>query len=249
MFIDDSPIELAEVSANVPGIQCRTFPSSDEAGVVDLLRELRNLFGRTSVTEEDRLRRNSLKSSAALQNTKTDTDSFLAQAGATVTLEWNRPRERSFELINKTNQFNLNGRRLDESQWRQRLADPDGFVLAVSYQDKFGPLGQISVVSGRKSDGQVLVDCWVLSCRAFSRRIEQAVVRSLFEHFEVERLSFDFQITDRNGPLQTALSELLGRPVESGTVEAGLAEFESNCPRVFAEVITDDSSERNPRAA
>ena len=53
------------------------------------------------------------------------------------------------ELVNKTNQFNLNGRRYTEADWRKLLARPGALLVAVSYEDKFGPLGTIAVVAGR----------------------------------------------------------------------------------------------------
>jgi len=58
-------------------------------------------------------------------------------------------RNDSWELINKTNQFNLNGVRLSEGQWMQHLADPASIVVSVSYEDKFGALGVIGVVAAK----------------------------------------------------------------------------------------------------
>ena len=62
---------------------------------------------------------------------------------------------RAFELINKTNQFNLNGRRFSESEWLSFIQDPAAFLLTASYEDKYGPLGKIAVSWG-ESDGHKL---------------------------------------------------------------------------------------------
>ena len=248
VFIDDSPIELAEVQEAFPEIECRQFPTGDEAGVVSLVDELRSLFGRADVSDEDRLRMQSLRAASDLADVEIDTDAFLAKAEAEITLQWNVFDERSLQLLNKTNQFNLNGCRLDEADWRKRADQPQSILLGVSYTDKFSPLGKISVLLGRVEGKAVVVDSWVLSCRAFSRRIEHAVVRALFEHTGCEQVICRFTATDRNGPLQTTLHELTGEPPASGAVTLSHFTFQSNCPTIFAEVISHEP-QRNSHAA
>lgn len=248
VFIDDSPIELAEVSAAFPDLQCRQFPTDDEAAVVELLTELRDLFGRAAVVSDDTLRIESIRAAYELRDQATDSDTFLEGADAEITLEWNQPDERSLQLVNKTNQFNLNGRRMDEFTWHRRQRDAEAFTLGVVYRDRFAPLGKISVVLGRHLGNELHIDSWVLSCRAFSRRIEHAVLESMFLRYGVDRLVFDFEATNRNGPLTTTLTELLGTEPVSGPVTLTRDAFRTNCPNLFARVI-DDEYDRRPVAA
>ena len=56
------------------------------------------------------------------------------------------------------------------------------------------------------------MEYWVMSCRAFSRRIEHQTLKRLFEKFDLEEIWFDFQSTPRNGPLQEFFIGLLGVP-------------------------------------
>lgn len=251
VFIDDNPMEIAEVSEAFPQIHCRQFPTGDEAAVIDLLRELRSLFGKASVSEEDRLRLGSLKSSAAITDidSEGDADAFLAKADAQIYLEWNCPDERSFQLVNKTNQFNLNGERLDESDWRRLTSDARTVLLAVNYRDKFAPLGKISVVIGQMTENETLeINHWVMSCRAFSRRIEHATVKALFERTCCSNLRFQFTETERNGPLKQCLAELCGITPVRGPLELSNSTFDTNCPDIFAEVSHNESV-RDSRAA
>lgn len=248
VFIDDSPTELAEVAAGVPGIRCLQFPTGDDAAILRLVGELRDLFGKTTVSLEDRLRVSSLRDSGAVLPTMADPDEFLRQAEANIKLEWNTPDARCFELINKTNQFNLNGRRLDEVEWRRRKDDPDCFLLAVNYSDKYAPLGKISVLGGRWRDGRPWIDVWVLSCRAFSRRIEHQVLQACFERLGVDQLVFDFQPTERNAPLRNLLAELTGADPGSPTTLTRAA-FDSRCPPLFAKVLSDGPQNGNRIAA
>lgn len=248
LFLDDSPIELAEVAAGVPSIQCRKFPTGDAEAIVRLVGELRDLFGKTTAMLEDKLRIRSLRDSGAVPPTATDPEEFLRQAEAEITLEWNAPDERCFELINKTNQFNLNGRRLDAVDWRRRLSDPQAFLLAVRYADKYAPLGKVSVLAGHWQDGLPWIDVWVLSCRAFSRRIEHQVLQACFDCLGCDRILLDYQPTDRNAPI----GELLAGLVESEPnqpITLTRSAFNSRCPSLYSKVLSHDSPNENHIAA
>jgi predicted enzyme involved in methoxymalonyl-ACP biosynthesis len=54
------------------------------------------------------------------------------------------------------------------------------------------------------------IDAWVLSCRAFSRRIEYRSLEELFAKFGVEEIELDYLATERNSPLREFLAEILG---------------------------------------
>jgi FkbH-like protein len=205
VFVDDNPMELAEVQQAHPGITCLLFPKKDATALWNLLGQLRDLFGKPLLMEEDQLRQASIRSSAAIQELASDAASpeFLRTLKGTVTLDWSADSsdKRALELINKTNQFNLNGLRIEESEWRRKLNE--NAVLAVaSYQDKFGPLGKVAVLLGSRHGSTIKVSHWVMSCRAFSRRLEHHTLEGLFEHSNADEIEFDFQSTDRNQPLQ-----------------------------------------------
>ena len=57
------------------------------------------------------------------------------------------------------------------------------------------------------------VDFWVMSCRAFSRRIEHQCLRQLSERFDATEIIFDYQTTPRNGPLQEFFAAIAGAPM------------------------------------
>jgi FkbH-like protein len=105
-------------------------------------------------------------------------------------------------LINKTNQFNLNGGRVSEGDWNRYLEDSRNVTMTVSYEDKFGPLGKIAVLVAENCAGRARVTHWVMSCRAFSRKIEHHVLDAAFRELDAHELEFDFKPTERNQPLQ-----------------------------------------------
>jgi FkbH-like protein len=241
VFVDDSPLELAEVQRRFPEVECVRFPAGDSDGVLALLTLLRDRFGKERVLADDVLRLDSLRSAArfreeATQEGSSDPDEFVAGLAARLSVHVSRdPGPRALELINKTNQFNLNGERRTEVEWRSFLDEPDSFVSTVDYTDKFGRLGTIAVVSGRASD-EVAIDHWVMSCRAFARRIEHATLRFLFEEFGASMASLAFRPTDRNGPLRDFLREFVEIPADAGTVQISRARFDAVCVRLYHDV-------------
>ena len=241
VFIDDSPMEVAEVKTAFPEMECVVFPGNDYQAVWDLLKRLRDLFGKSVVSEEDSIRLKSIRGAGALRELRKvaggSLDDFLQAADASVRLTFGKQvgDSRAFELTNKTNQFNLNGKRWSEAAWMAYLADPSSFLMTVSYQDKYGPLGKIAVILGKLQGKTLQVDSWVMSCRAFSRRIEHQSLKQLFEKFHVEEICFNYQATPRNGPLQEFFSELLGAPL---TAELRLSReaFREKSPSLFHRV-------------
>jgi FkbH-like protein len=236
VLVDDSPMEIAEVQVAFPQIEGIVFPTEDEQAVSEALVQLRDLFGKSSVTEEDRIRIASLRDARpSFEAGQTDPDEFLAQVEAKIEVAWNKFDQRSFELINKTNQFNLNGRRLDEAEWKAWTADADRFLLTGTYTDKFGPLGKIAVMAGRKNGDRMHVDVWVMSCRAFSRRIEHHMLKAVFDKYGVDKVWFDYVPNDRNGPLREFLEAMAQLDAVDGVV-AARDEFLAKCPKLSAKV-------------
>lgn len=242
VFIDDNPLELAEVGAAHPLVSCFQFPRNDPQAIYDLLVRLRDLFGKSGISEEDALRLESIRSSATLRESGEDSvegfsEALLEQAESELTFSLRKDTNdsRALELINKTNQFNLNGRRFTESAWRDYLEQPETFVLTASYRDRFGALGKIAVVTGRRNGSGLSVESWVMSCRAFARRIEHQCLRFLFDSFNGKLIAFDYQPTPRNGPLRSFFTELRDGTPAPG-VDVSREQFEAACPKLFHHV-------------
>jgi len=240
VFVDDSPMELAEVAAAHPGIECVRFPAGDAAAGYGLLTRLRDLCGKPRLAQEDAIRTGSIRREAAFQKAAQDEalgEVFLQQAEATISVDFSlSPNDpRTLELVNKTNQFNLNGVRHTEADWNGRLARPGAVLMAVSYRDKFGPLGKIAVMEGRQERDTLYVGTWVMSCRAFSRRIEHHCLKLLLERCGAEKIVFDFIPTPKNGPLREFLAGITGGSPE-GCVAITRRQFAETCPGLYHHV-------------
>lgn len=240
VFVDDNALELAEVSQSLPEVECHMFPSPDRpAGILELIQTLRQRFAREQVTEEDLIRSASLRSSAEYATAvATDPEKLIAGLEARISVSFSRSGfdPRVLELLNKTNQFNLNGRRWEESGLRAFLQRPEALICVVSYQDRFGALGKIAVAVGILEGGAVRLQSWVISCRAFSRRIEFAMLDALFRHTGAGTLLLDWQSTPRNHPTHEALALLYHELPEAGVLSIGRDDFAFRCPRLYATV-------------
>lgn len=237
VFIDDSPMELDEVKTKHPAVECIQFPVNDYPALFDLLTLLRDRFGKSVLSAEDGLRLQSLRQAQelhTLQESGSDLADFLKEANAELQISFAKEPidSRAYELVNKTNQFNLNGKRYSEAEWKQALSDPDAFLMTVSYADKYGSLGKIAVLQGRKEGDALLLQAWVMSCRAFARHIEYKTLELLFERFQAEKIALDFKKTERNSPTQDLL-----RVWESEETDAPLSisksAFEHNRPNLY----------------
>lgn len=242
VFIDDSPMEVAEVQSSFPELECIVFPKSDYLAVWEMLKRLRGRFGKSKISSEDEIRLRSIRGTTVLRDSMQAAGSgggeFLRNAEGTVTfcLKADARDYRAYELINKTNQFNLNGRRFSESEWIGFLQDPAAFLLTASYEDKYGPLGKVAVAMGKMGGHRLYVHSWVMSCRAFSRRVEHQCLKYLFEKLDADEVVFGYEATPRNGPLQHFFAELLGTPP---VPEMSLckAYFNSRVPPLFHRVV------------
>ncbi|HEX8286355.1 MAG TPA: HAD-IIIC family phosphatase [Pyrinomonadaceae bacterium] len=211
VFVDDSPIELAEVNAVYPEMECLLFPKNDYQAAYRFMRKLRGMFGKQSILEEDAIRVESLRRAREFQNetigrSSQSLEDFLENVGAELTFGEIEPDDsRAFELINKTNQFNLNGRRLSSAEFRAVLRRPGAVSFSITYKDKFGPLGKIAVLLGAFENSVLTIGTWVMSCRAFSRHIEHRCLQYLFENYDVSEIELTYQATERNEPVRQFL--------------------------------------------
>ena len=118
--------------------------------------------------------------------------------------------DRTFELIHKTNQFNLTTKRLSLKELGALASRDDCFCYSYSLKDKYSDYGIISVfIAERVSDAWV-IDTWLMSCRAMGRGVENAV----FDHFLSSAVTVGetvlgtYRATEKNGPVSDLLAKM-----------------------------------------
>src|SRR5690606_78149 len=158
-----------------------------------------------------------------LQRTSASLDDFLRGLDMAVTFGPVRAvdMERAAQLINKTNQFNTTGRRYSIDELRAFCAVPEHCALQFRLADRFGDSGLVSVLLMRRMAGDpqaFAIDCWVMSCRVFGRRLEHEAMNAAVEAARergVTTIWADLVRTPRNGVIDRLYDELGFSPVES----------------------------------
>src|SRR6202035_4416394 len=90
--------------------------------------------------------------------------------------------QRTVQLINKTNQFNLTTRRYTEDDVLGIMRDNRAFGLQLRLLDRFGDNGIISIVIGKmQDDDELLIDTWLMSCRVLGRQVEPTTLNLVAE--------------------------------------------------------------------
>lgn len=207
VFVDDNPIELEEVKRASPEVRTLAFPLSDE-GLPSLLQELNAWFGRRALTDEDRDRtamyRRRFEGMAPAQAAGADLEEFLAglQMELVIHDRSQGDRTRAVQLINKTNQFNVNGRRWTDAEVAG-LIEAGGRLFGATLTDRTGSHGEVIACL---MDRLGTVEAFVMSCRVFQRRAEHAFLGALIGAGQAPR-QLRFTRTERNEPFARFLGE------------------------------------------
>jgi FkbH-like protein len=182
IFLDDNPVECAEVRAGCPEVLTLRLPVDEDMG-----RFLENVwpFDRPRVTAEDRERTAMYQREAErarFQKQVTTIDDFLAGLGLEVdVVEPGVDRvERVAQLTQRTNQFNFTTVRRNEAEVA-RLVDAGLECRAIEVRDRFGDYGLVGVLIFGARDGALEIDTFLLSCRVLGRGVEHRMMRELGE--------------------------------------------------------------------
>jgi len=129
-------------------------------------------------------------------------------------------RARAVQLINKTNQFSINGRRIADEEVAKILA-AGGRLLTATLNDKNGTHGEILAILIDANDA---VKAFVMSCRVFQRRAEFAFIGWLAGGTRAPRV-FEVEETSKNEPARQFLADPAFRDSGNGLVEFDSARF------------------------
>jgi len=131
-------------------------------------------------------------------------------------------RSRAVQLINKTNQFNLNGRRVTDDEVASILS-AGGRLYGVSLDDRTGSHGEVLACL---INGSGTIESLVMSCRIFQRRLEFAFLAWLADK-ELNVSELEFSATPRNEPVQQFLTDKSFSRTPAGRIAVDLAQFRS----------------------
>jgi FkbH-like protein len=169
-FIDNDPLERAEVSGALPMVRCY---SADEAGRLSSLPE----FQPEARTTEARQRRTMYRVEAARQDAETHhagpSAEFLASLDLQMTVREATAENlaRAHELTVRTHQLNTTGWTADMDELRRLCESPTHEVLVADLTDRFGPYGTIGLALSAVTPSQSVLKLLLMSCRVMSRGV------------------------------------------------------------------------------
>lgn len=216
IFIDDNPLECAEVQANCPDVL--TLPLPEDLGRLSHFLAHVWAFDHLRVTEEDKQRTALYQANTArihFQHDALSLEAFLAglELEVRITPMQEAQMPRVAQLTQRTNQFNSTTMRLSEAELWQLLQNGSQECLVIEVRDRFGDYGLVGVLIFTVSADAIRVDCFLLSCRVLGRGVEHEALKRLGaigRQGGVERVLLPYRQTTKNKPALDFLEQVGG---------------------------------------
>jgi FkbH-like protein len=215
IFVDDNPVECAEVRANCPEVLTLYLPEkSDEipsflnhVWAFDTLQSTREDQERTKLYHENIKRSTYQKSSSSLKD-------FIDGLNLEIDIKDPLPEEisRVSQLTYRTNQFNFTTIRRSEEEIKNLLQKEDFECKVCRVKDRFGDYGLVGVIIYKKLSDLFVIDSFMLSCRVLGRGVEHQMLKSIGETAlmdAVKSVQINFSRTEKNLPALNFLESIM----------------------------------------
>ena len=179
VFLDDSPQEREQVRQILPQVYTPDLPASpsDFASFVSSLACFetaalgREDLARTDMYQAERGRKQALDVSGDVVGWLRSLD---IEVRATPLRRENLAR--AAQLLNKTNQFNLSLRRMDETSFWGWATEPGNAAYVFNVSDRFGDSGLTGLASVSRNGSEAQIVDFVMSCRVMGKKVEEALL-------------------------------------------------------------------------
>lgn len=207
-FIDDNPVERAEVRRNAPEVFVPELPQ-DPADWYQFICNLPELFV-DKVDQSDKRRTLLYQQKLELEKAQHgvgDRASFIQSLDMDIVVEsvTEGTLARTHQLFTKTNQFNTTTTRYSKKQLSQWMNASSHKVWHVKLKDKYSnDYEGIAALVIIEQPGQWTIDNFVMSCRVMGRDVECGILNALVRlahQRNVTSLLGRFVATDKNLPV------------------------------------------------
>jgi FkbH-like protein len=225
VFFDDNPAERAIVRQLRPDVAVPEVPL-DPAYFIRALDRHR-YFEALTISTEDLKRTQSYVADSKrqiLESSISDLDAFLQSLEMVARIDsvTQGTLERTVQLINRSNQFNLTTRRYSSAEVMQLFDRPEWILKTVSLTDRFGDTGLISVLFARLDSDRLIIDTWLMSCRVLKRGVERLLLNSLVataKSMGARTVIGEYIATPKNGLVREHYRSLGFTPVDEGNAD------------------------------
>ena len=208
-FIDDMPFERDEVAAGLPMVLI--IPAEECFSLLE-----RSEFGGDASGEGASRRlmyQIEMKREQAMASSSLSYDAFLATCGIRVRIE--RAGDalllRIQDIVQRTNQLNIASQRYDLEEMRALIHSAECDCYIVFCSDNYGDYGHVGFICVARQDQGVLIRDCMFSCRIQGKRIDEAVLAHLINHYlscGAAAVRARFIPTKRNAPAGKMLARL-----------------------------------------
>lgn len=206
IFIDDDPVECAEVETHCPEVLSLQLPQ-DRATIPRFLKHVW-AFSNLKITDEDRKRTALYRQNVERKRFRQESltfEEFLSSLELEVEIGPLEPPafRRISQLTNRTNQFNTTTIRRSESELQQLWQSPDFECYVVRVKDRFGEYGLVGAMFIEATPTAVKLETFLLSCRVLGRGVEHQMlvkVAQIAQTRDLARVDVPYDPTERNRP-------------------------------------------------
>jgi FkbH-like protein len=179
VFVDDNPAERQLMRQVFGQVKILDLPANP-ALYAKTLRET-SFFTKAALSEEDRQRGQmyaAQRRRTELQKSAVSLEDFLKSLEMVCTIHKAGLMDvkRAAQLTQRTNQFNLTGRRYTDADIKAMLDSPDWNVYVLGLKDKFGDNGTVGLALVEKQVDSWRIDTFLMSCRVIGRQAEDALI-------------------------------------------------------------------------
>lgn len=220
IFIDDNPIECAEVKTNLSSVVTLQFPQEEEK--IDAIIKHTWAFDHLVRTSEDANRTIMYQQNLQREKEKESSVSFkdfLKNIKLNITLSRMKEKdlERVSQLTFRTNQFNSTKIQRTTHDIMSFVRNSMNECLTVHVKDRFGDYGLVGVVFFRRQEQNFIVDSMILSCRVLGKGVEHYIVAQLGKiarESGISEIVFQYNTTDKNTPIRDFFNQFKGCKME-----------------------------------
>ncbi len=182
VFIDDNPVERAQVRQALPEVLVVDLPENPKLYRTTI--EHLNVFDVLSLTKEDLARGEMYvgrRKRIELERKSASLEDFLRTLDLRVHVrtvtDFDLPRV--VQMIGKTNQFNLTTRRYSHAEVQHFRESDEYVVYSMAVTDRFGDEGVVGVAIVERRPDEWRIDSFLMSCRVIGRSVETAFLAKI----------------------------------------------------------------------
>ena len=114
---------------------------------------------------------------------------------------------RSYELVQRTNQLNLSGIKYDKESFRKICFDSHSYNIVIDCHDRFGEYGQVGFIHYLIENESIVITEYAISCRVAKKWVEPAIMTYLMNKHRKNKIYFKGIDSKKNGLLINTLKE------------------------------------------